>query len=84
MLPFDIPAKLNGEQLLKELENVGIVSNTPVITDGKLWLEIAESDKAKAKTVVDQHVGKDYVPTIEEKLKAAGINLNELRTALGL
>lgn len=84
MIAFDIPQKLNGDQLLKELENVGVITDIPVITDGKLWLKIAENDKAKAKTVVDQHVGKDYVPTIEEKLKAAGIDLNELKTLLGI
>ena len=84
MIFFEIPQKINGNQLIKELETVGVFTDTPVITDGKLWLEIDESDKAKAKIVVDQHVGQDYVPTIEEKLQAAGIDLNELKTLLGL
>lgn len=84
MLSFEIPQKLNGQQLLNELEAAGVIADIPMIADGKLWLKVAESDKAKVKTIVDQHVGKDHVPTIEDKLKAAGIDLNELKTLLGL
>lgn len=84
MIGFDIPAKLNGEQLLEELKKAGILSDIPVITEGKLWLSIKSSEESLAADIVAHHVGITHVPTIEDRLKAAGIELNELRLALGL
>lgn len=84
MLSFNIPEKLNGEQLLEELKNVGIESDIPAIRDGKLWLSIKSTQKAKAEEIVSNHIGVDRIPTIQDKLASAGIDLDELRVALGL
>ena len=84
MIGFDIPSKLNGAQLLQELKTAGIVSDIPMITDGQLWLTITKAQENAAKTIVNNHVGVDTVPTFEEKLANAGISLDELKTALGL
>lgn len=84
MLSFDIPQKLNGEQLLEELKAAGIDSDIPVITDGKLWLSVKSSQKTQTAEIVAAHIGVDRIPTIQDKLTAAGIDLDELRVALGL
>jgi len=84
MLSFNIPAQLNGSQLMKEFNAQGLEIEIPIIADGKLWLNVSPKDKAKAEAIVNNHVGVDYVPTIEDKLDAAGIDIDELRVALGL
>lgn len=59
-MEFNIPAQLNGTQLQKELKDAAIKLNDyPRIVDGKLILDISESDKAKAKQVVESHIGID-------------------------
>lgn len=46
---------------------------------------LAELDEKVVAEVIKAHkIPEPKEPTIEEKLKAAGINLNELRAALGL
>lgn len=84
MISFGIPEKLNGAQLLQELETAGIISDIPMIADDLLWLTITKAQESAAKTIVNNHVGVDTVPTFEEKLASAGISLDELKTALGL
>lgn len=84
MIPFSIPKKLNGEQLLAELAKVGIHSDIPVIMDEKLWLSINETEKSQALQVIENHSGLKNTPTIQDKLNAAGIDLDELRAVLGL
>jgi hypothetical protein len=88
MIQFIKPTKINGEQLLEELNAAGVtITEPPMIDgDGNLWLEIKATDKTKATAVVEAHVGIDQVKTltIEEKLASVGLSLNDLKTALGL
>ena len=50
-----------------------------------LWLDISNSDKAKAESIVAAHNGTTIAPepTIAEKLASVGLSLEELRTGLG-
>jgi hypothetical protein len=88
MIKFNKPANLNGAELLAELNTAGVLIEQLPLVDGNddLWLEIANKDKTKAQTVVDAHDGTTVAPepTIADKLANAGLNLDELRTALGL
>jgi hypothetical protein len=91
MISFNTPTNLNGAELLDELAVVGIVldkvKQPPHLTvDGKLHLDILETDKAKVEAVVAAHNGTTIAtePTIEDKLASVGLNLTDLKTALGL
>jgi hypothetical protein len=88
MIKFNKPANLNGAELLAELNAAGIViTERPVIDgNGDFWLEIDPKDEAKAKPIVDAHNGTTVAPepTIEQKLASVGLNLGDLKAALGL
>lgn len=91
MIKFDKPENLNGAELRQELNNVGIeISNEPasvqVDNENNLWLDIADTDASKAKAIVDAHDGTTVAPepTIADKLANAGLNLDDLKVALGL
>lgn len=90
MIKFDKPEKLNGDQLRQELKAKGVVltdtlSNLFDDGAGGLWLDISEKDQTKAKAVIDAHIAKPIPePTIAEKLASVGLNLEDLKTALGL
>jgi hypothetical protein len=88
MIKFDKPLNLNGTELVDELNNAGIIVNDLPYVDAvnDLWLDIFESDKAQAESIVLAHNGTVIPPepTIQDKLANAGITLDELKTALGL
>jgi hypothetical protein len=91
MISFDTPTNLNGAELLDELAVVGIVldkaKQPPQLrADGRLYLDILKTDEAKAVAVVATHNGTTVAPepTIEEKLASVGLNLSDLKTALGI
>lgn len=98
MISFTKPEKLNGLQLNGELIAAGIKLNksdgslpnqiweAPSIDgNGLLWLNINDKDADKASKVIAAHVGKDPEPkTLEEKLAIVGLNLDDLKTALGI
>ena len=91
MIKFNKPANLNGSELLDELAAVGIVldltTQAPLIDgNGDLWLDIKSADKAKAELVVAAHNGTTIAPepTVEQKLASVGLNLSDLKSALGL
>ena len=94
MISFDIPKQLNGAQLIDELLAQGVEIEAaygfhkdvqaPKIKDDKLWLAIKEKDENKAAQIVANHKGVDSIPTIDDKLASVGLNLNDLKTALGL
>ena len=89
MIQFTKPEQLNGSQLKDELRAAGVAitdDNNAVSTDGEqtLWLEIADTDKAKAQEVVANHVGIDKEPTLEDKLSSVGLSITDLKAALGL
>jgi hypothetical protein len=90
MIKFDKPEKLNGEQLRQELKAANVVlpdALSDLFDDGidGLWLNIADKDESKAKTIIDAHIPKPIPePTIEQKLASVGLNLEDLKAALGL
>jgi hypothetical protein len=91
MIKFTSPNQLNGKQLRNELNaaNVKISNDKGSITMdevGDLWLDISDKDKTKAEKVIADHVAvfDTSAPTIEQKLESVGLNLEDLKTALGL
>lgn len=91
MIKFNKPENLNGAELLDELAAVGIVLDiirqAPLIDgNGDFWLDVKKADEAKAAAVVAAHNGTTVAPepTIEQKLASVGLNLTDLKTALGL
>jgi Ser/Thr protein kinase RdoA (MazF antagonist) len=88
MIKFDKPANLNGTELLAELAAVKVkVAEPPTVdAEGALWLDIAAKDEAKAAEVVAAHNGTTIAPepTVEQKLASVGLNLEDLKAALGL
>jgi len=92
MIKFIKPNQLNGIQLRQELNNAGVlISNEPnaVFIDGNgdFWLVINKKDEAKAKPIVDAHVGIDQTPIIEAKRQAIldrlGLTADEAKLLLG-
>jgi len=91
VIKFDKPTNLNGSELLSELQAVGIVlditTQAPLIDgNGDLWLYINQSDEDKVEAVVAAHNGTTVAPqpSIEDKLASVGLNLLDLKLALGL
>lgn len=91
MIKFDKPTNLNGSELLSELQAVGIVlditTQAPLIDgNGDLWLDVKSADKAKVLEVIAVHNGpiKAPEPSIEDKLASVGLNVLDLKSALGL
>lgn len=88
MIKFNKPDKLNGEQLRNELIAVGVIINSsPQVEGNDLYLDIVAKDETKAKKIVDNHIGVDIIKpelTFEEKLENLGLDLEDLKTALGL
>ena len=91
MIKFNKPTNLNGSELLAELAALGIIlddkTQAPVIDgNGDFWLDIKKADEAKAEAVVEAHNGTTVAaePTIEDKLASVGLNITDLKSALGL
>ena len=91
MIKLNKPINLNGTELRQELNAAGVVisdkpSAVKADNEGNLWLDIASKDEAKAKSVVDVHNGTTVAPepTVADKLANAGLNLEDLKAALGL
>jgi hypothetical protein len=87
MIKFNKPQNLNGAELLSELKIAGVaITEDPTIdANGDFWLDIAESDKAIATTVVSAHNGTTVAsePTVADKLASVGLSIEELKAALG-
>jgi hypothetical protein len=91
VISFNKPENLNGSELRQELLEAGVsisqsISAISVEADGRLYLDIMPQDEAKATSVVAGHNGTIIPPqpTIENKLQAAGLTVNELKQILGL
>jgi len=88
MIKFNKPTNLNGKELLDELADAGVIPAQIPFIDGNddMWLDINEADKAKAEAVVAAHNGTTVAPepTVADKLASVGLNLNDLKAALGL
>ena len=88
MIQFTKPTNLNGTELLQELNDAGITVNGRPFLDGngEFWLDISESDKTKAESIVAAHNGTTIAPepTIVEKLGSVGLSIDDLKDALGI
>jgi hypothetical protein len=87
MIQFTKPTNLNGAELLTELNAAGVAVTKPPLIDGNgdFWLDIVETDKAKATPIVAAHNGTLIAPepTIQDKLASVGLSIEELKAALG-
>ena len=85
MKRFTKPANLNGAELKQELFEVGIIVKT-IIDNNDETISFDTNDEVEAALVVAAHNGTTVAPepTIEQKLASAGLNLVDLKTALGL
>lgn len=88
MIKFNKPENLNGAELLAELNAGGVkITNAPEINGaGDFWLDIAAKDKTKAEEILANHNGTIVAPkpTVAQKLASVGLNLDDLKIALGL
>jgi len=85
MKTFSKPQNLNGTELMAELAAVGlIVDKVFDFSDGTIGFETDNESEAAA--VVKAHNGTTVAPepTVEQKLASVGLNLDDLKTALGL
>lgn len=85
MKTFTKPQNLNGTELMAELTAVGItVDKVFDFSDGTIGFET--DNESVAADVVAAHNGTIIAPepTIEDKLASVGLNLNDLKSALGL
>lgn len=91
MISFIKPQNLNGAELRQELLEAGVAitqASTSVVVegDGLLYLDILDKDADSATTVVAAHNGTiiPSEPTVADKLASVGLNLDDLKEALGL
>ena len=90
MIDFSKPANLNGAELRAELAAAGIDFSDDAqsfsVTGDFLSIDIKAKDRSIAETVIANHTGTVIAPTptIEEKLASVGLNLPDLKAALGL
>lgn len=85
MKKFNKPQNLNGTELMAELASAGIdVNEVFDFADGTIGFETV--DEAKAALIVAAHNGTIIAPepTVQEKLASVGLNLDDLKAALGL
>ena len=82
---FNKPINLNGAELKEELAAVGIIVET-IRDNANDTISFETTNEAKAREVVAAHNGTTIAPepTIEEKLASVGLNLPDLKAALGL
>jgi hypothetical protein len=87
-IKFTQPAKLNGKQLIEEL-NVGGVVTTElpnVDIDGNFWLDVDPLDESKASAIVAAHiaiVNTDFAAAKAALLAKLGITAEEAALLLG-
>jgi hypothetical protein len=85
MKTFNRPTNLNGAELKEELKAVGIIVESVIdFADGTIGFET--DNELDAAEVVAAHNGTIVAPepTIETKLASVGLNLDDLKAALGL
>ena len=84
---IEVNKKINLVQLDNELNGLGLIcsynENNEISEIG-----LAENNSAteeELQSAIDAHIAKpNPQPTIEQKLASVGLNLNDLKTALGL
>ena len=91
MIKFEKPINLNGDELLDEFAQVGIIldkmKQMPFIDgNGDFWLDINPADESAAAAVVAAHNGTTVAPepNVADKLASVGLNVDDLKAVLGL
>lgn len=90
MIKFNKPINLNGTELRQELRNAKVDISDDNLSvreiNNDLYLDIKAADQATAAAVVAAHNGTIVAPepTVEQKLASVGLNLDDLKQALGL
>ena len=84
---INVNKPINLRQLDIELNNLGLIATLD--DDGKITeVGLAEnntSTEAELKIAIDAHIAlPEPEPTIDEKLASVGLNIEDLKTALGL
>lgn len=82
---FNKPKNLNGTELKAQLAEVGIIVDEIFdFADGTIGFNT--DNKTAAELVVKGHNGTITAiePTVQEKLASVGLNLNDLKEALGI
>ena len=82
MQQFTKPAKLNGNQLIKELNDAGISASTCLLDEDAFFVDVPANKKTQAETIVNSHIGVDTQPTLADKLASVGLSIDELKAAL--
>ena len=88
MIQFTTPENLNGAELIKELNDNGVEVTGKPFLDGNndLWLDISESDKTKAESIIAAHNGTvtapDNTAARQAILDRLGINAEEAQILL--
>jgi hypothetical protein len=84
MTTYPKPENLNGAELIAELAAAGIEVNR-VQDNGDNTITLQTND-LKAEAIIAKHNGTTVAPepTIAEKLNSVGLNLNDLKAALGI
>ncbi len=87
MIKFIKPTNFNGADLESELLNKGIkLQSLAEVIGDDLFLAIDDSESKVAGDVVKNHNGTIIAPeqTVADKLASLGLNLQDIKTALGL
>lgn len=90
MIKFDKPIEINGKQLRQELRDAGInisdeIGAVAIDGDGNFWVDVDEKNKSKAQEIISLHVPKkEPIDSVIEKLESVGLNIEDLKSALGL
>ena len=85
MATFNKPKNLNGAELIAQLKKIGLeVKLIKDNSDGTISFEV--DDEELAAEIVANHNGTVIAPekTVAEKLESVGLNLDDLKVALGL
>ena len=85
MFIYKKPKNLNGAELIAELKNAGLeVKDIYDYADGTIGFDT--NDEATAAAVVEAHDGNTIPPepTVADKLASVGLNIDDLKSALGL
>jgi len=85
-IQFKQPKTLDGQQLIEELAQAGIIAaDIPNIDlDGNMWIDINAKDESQASAIIAAHVAVLKPISIEDKLASVGLSIADLKAALGL
>jgi hypothetical protein len=85
MNTFKKPKNLNGQELIDQLSEVGIIVDA-IYDNSDGTISFATDNVTKATEIVEKHNGTIIAPepTIEDKLASVGLSLPDLKSALGL